>query len=190
MAQTQKAPAKAADTRVTNASHAVSRGASDELTALRSIVEGTAQSTGEEFFQTLVRHLAEAVDVHYAFVAEFASPETTTKSRTIAFWARDQIAENFEWTLAGTPCEEVVDGKLCHHPSGVREGFPNDLLLVERGIESYLGMPLRDSDGKVLGHLAIFDERPMPKEPRPLLTFRICTRGNARAPLLCPTAIP
>src|SRR5215468_2011427 len=121
MAQTHKAPAKACEKYATwNGSDGVSPAAAEELTALRAIVEGTAHSTGEEFFQSLVRHLARAVDAHYAFVAEFASPETTTRTRTIAFWARDSIAENFEWTVAGTPCEEVVHGKLCHHPSGVQ----------------------------------------------------------------------
>jgi PAS domain S-box-containing protein len=151
----------------------VSRGAAEELTALRDIAEGTARTTGEEFLQSLVRCLARALGAHYAFVAEFASPETTTKARTIAFWARDRIAENLEWTLAGTPCEEVLHGKLCHYRLGVRQRFPNDRSLVERGIESYLGVPLYGPEGEVLGHMAVFDDRPMPKEPRKLLTFDI-----------------
>ena len=164
-----------------------SRGAAEELTALRAIAEGTARATGEGFLQSLVRCLARAVEAHYAFVAEFASPETTTRARTIAFWSRDRIAENIEWTLAGTPCEEVVHGKLCHHPSGVRQSFPNDRLLVERGIESYLGVPLCDPEGKVLGHLAVFDERPMPEEPRKLLAFRIFA-ARAAAELAAPAS--
>jgi PAS domain S-box-containing protein len=174
MAETRKASTKAAGKRTTpNESDDLPHGVVEELAALRAIVEGTAHNTGEEFIQTLVRHLARTVDAHYAFVAEFASPETHTKARTIAFWARDHIAENFEWTLAGTPCEEVVYGNLCHHPSGVRQNFPEDRLLVGWGIESYLGVPLCDPEGKVLGHLAVFDDRPMPEEPRKLLTFRI-----------------
>ena len=44
----------------------------DELAALRAIVEGTARSTGAAFFQSLVQHLASAIGVNYAFVAEFA----------------------------------------------------------------------------------------------------------------------
>ena len=64
-------------------------------------------------------------------------------------------------------------GGLCHHPHGVREQFPGDRLLVDLGIESYLGVPLLDGDGRVLGHLAVFDERPMPPEPRRLFIFRI-----------------
>jgi PAS domain S-box-containing protein len=172
MAQAHTASVTAAEELATSNRGEVSWGAAEELTALRAIVEGTAHSTGEEFFQSLVRHLARAVDAHHAFVAEFASTETT-RARTVAFWARDRIAENFEWTPTGTPCEEVVHGKLCHHPSGVRQRFPTDTLLAEWGIESYLGVPLCDPKGKVLGHLAVFDERPMPEEPRKLLTFRI-----------------
>ncbi|HTU20184.1 MAG TPA: sigma 54-interacting transcriptional regulator [Gemmataceae bacterium] len=155
----------------------------EELTALRAIVEASSHGSGEEYFRALVRHLAHAVDAHFAFVAEFASPESYAKVRTIAFWARDHIAENFEWTLAGTPCEEVVHGNLCHHPSGVRRIFPEDRLLVEWRIESYLGVPLCDPEGEVLGHLAVFDDRPMPEEPRKLLTFRIFA-AHAAAELL------
>jgi PAS domain S-box-containing protein len=174
MVQTRRASAIAAEKSATsNGSDDVSRGVAEELSALRAIVEAASQSSGEEYFQAFVRNLARLVDAHYAFIAQFASPETTTKARTIAFWSRDHIADNFEWTLAGTPCEEVVQGTLCHFPSGVRQVFPDDRPLVEWGIESYLGVPLYDHEGKVLGHLAVLDERPMPEEPRKLLTFHI-----------------
>jgi PAS domain S-box-containing protein len=142
----------------------------DEITTLRAITEGTARCTGQEFFHSLVRHLAAAVGTRYAFVAEFAGP---TRARTIAFWQRDRIVDNVEFELAGTPCEEVVRGNLCHHPTGVRHKFPDDPPLVEWGIESYLGVPLRDAQGNHLGHLAVFDEAPLPEEPRKLFTFRI-----------------
>src|SRR6516164_2302136 len=173
MAQTHEASGKAAEKHATSDGSDVSRGESEELTALRAIIEAASHGSGEEYFQAFVRNLARLVDAHYAFIAEFASPETTTRARTIAFWARDHIADNFEWALAGTPCEAVVHGTLCHYPSGVRQVFPDDRPLVEWGIESYLGIPLRDPRGTVFGHVAVFDERPMPGEPRKLLAFRI-----------------
>src|SRR5262249_36312279 len=75
--------------------------------------------------------------------------------------------------VIGTPCEDVVRGNLCHYPTGVRKRFPEDKRSVDWGIESYLGVPLCDAQGRHLGHLAVFDERPMPAEPRKLFTFRI-----------------
>src|SRR5437763_4149190 len=91
---------------------------SDELSALRAIVEGTARHTGQEFFQSLVRHLAAAVGTRYAFVAEFAGG---TRARTLAFWFRDGFHDNVEWDEVGTPCEDVVKRDLCHYRSGAAQ---------------------------------------------------------------------
>jgi PAS domain S-box-containing protein len=143
----------------------------DDLRALRAVVEGTARGTGQEFFRSLVRHLAEAIDVHYALVAEF--PKGPPHVRTIAFWERDRVADNFEYDFTGTPCAEIVRGGLVHYPTGVSKLFPQATILVERGIDSYMAVPFLDSDGNILGHLAVFDERPMPAEPRRDFIFRI-----------------
>jgi formate hydrogenlyase transcriptional activator len=143
----------------------------DEIAALRSIVEGTADKTGNQFFESLVEHLARVLGVSYAFVSEFA--ETASKVRTLAYWMRDHIAPNLEFELAGTPCEEVVGGKLCHHPTNVPEKFPQDQGLIDLGVQSYLGVPLRDSAGHILGHLAVFDDQPMPSQPKQLFIFQI-----------------
>lgn len=163
----------------------------DEIAALRAIVEGTAAASGAEFFKTLVRHLAKAIGAKYAFVAEFLggadghdTAGSAGRARTIAFWYRDAFAENVEWDLRGTPCEDVVHGSLCHHASGVSRKFPADEPLIRLGIDSYLGVPLRDPEGKTLGHLAVFDDRPMPAEPRKLFIFRVFA-ARAAAELLC-----
>jgi PAS domain S-box-containing protein len=141
-----------------------------EIVALAAIVQGTAEGTGAGFFQKLVEHLARAVGVRYAMIAEFAGEN---RVRTLGYWQRDHLAENVEYDLPGTPCEDVVRGNLCHHPTGVRANFPNDVALVEMGIESYLGVPLVAPDGRHLGHLCVFDPEPMPEEPRKLMIFRI-----------------
>jgi formate hydrogenlyase transcriptional activator len=143
----------------------------DDLRALRDIVEGTARGTGEEFFRSLVRRLASAIDVPYAVVAEFA--DVHTRVRTVAFWARDRIVDNMEYDLAATPCDAVARGGFVHHPTGVSANFPNATPLVRLGIDSYMGVPFLDGEGNVLGHLAVFDDRPMHPEPRRLFIFRI-----------------
>ena len=143
----------------------------DDLRALQAVVEGTAHGTGQEFFQSLVRHLAAAVDVHYAVVAEFAKGPPHV--RTLAFWDRDRIGDNFEYNFTGTPCAEIIRGGLVHYPTGVSKLFPTATALVQRGIDSYMAVPFLDDAGDILGHLAIFDERPMPAEPRRGFIFRI-----------------
>ncbi len=144
--------------------------AAGDAAALQAIAEGTAQSTGAEFFRNLVQHLAGALGIEYAMVAEFAGKN---RVRTLAYWQKGRIADNVEYDLPGTPCEEVVCGNLCHHPSGVVRQFPHDVPLTEMAIESYLGVPLVARDGRHLGHLCVFDRRPMPAMPHQLLIFKI-----------------
>jgi PAS domain S-box-containing protein len=60
-----------------------------------------------------------------------------------------------------------------HYPTGVSKLFPQATPLVERGIDSYMAVPFLDGEGNILGHLAVFDERPMPPEPRRGFIFRI-----------------
>lgn len=143
---------------------------SDELDVLRAIVEGTAHSVGAEFLDSLVRHLVRSIGVRYGLVAEFVGP---MRARTLSYWKIDRIVENIEWDLVGTPCEDVVKGNLCHYPAGVSQRFPDDKPMVEWGIQSYLGVPLLTADGRHLGHLAVFDDRPMPPDTKRLYTFRI-----------------
>jgi PAS domain S-box-containing protein len=143
----------------------------EDLSVLSYILEGTARTAGMEFLQSLVMHLAKAIGVQYAFVAEFAG--STSRARTLAFWANTAIQPNIEWDLHGTPCYDVANGSLCHYPSRVAQRFPDDKPLIDLGIESYLGVPLLDAAGNSMGHLAVFDERPMPAEPQRLYVFRI-----------------
>jgi PAS domain S-box-containing protein len=142
----------------------------EEIAALRAIVAGTAAAVGPEFFRSLVQNLSHAAGTRYAFIAEFLGGH---RVRTMAYWYGDRITENVEWDVRGTPCEEVVLSGLCHHPHGVSTLFPNDKPLVDLGIESYMGVPLRDPEGRTMGHLAVFDDRPMPEEPRRTFIFRI-----------------
>jgi len=144
---------------------------SDELHALREVVEGTAAGVGREFFHSLVRHVSEALDVRYAIVAEF--PKGPPHVRTIAFWECDRVSDNFEYDFTGTPCAEIVRGGLVHYAAGVSRLFPRAAPLVERGAEGYMAVPFLNGAGNILGHLAVFDRRPMPAEPRGISFFRI-----------------
>ena len=130
---------------------------------LQAIIEGTASAPGDEFFCSFVRHLATALQCSFTFIAELEDP-AGTRARTISLWMGDHYAKNFEYTLAGTPCEKVVNGKPGFFPKGVRELFPDDQWLAEIGAESYLGIPSFDSSGRVIGHLGTLDEKPMKEE--------------------------
>ena len=141
-----------------------------EARAMREVVEGTAHVTGVDFFRKLVELLAKSLGTQHALIAEFSA---ANRVRTLAYWQHDHLAENFEYELSGTPCQEVVQGNLCHYPTGVWRNFPNDLPLVDMQIESYLGVPLIAPNGNHLGHLCVFDPRPLMDESSKVLVFRL-----------------
>ncbi|HKB38739.1 MAG TPA: sigma 54-interacting transcriptional regulator, partial [Gemmataceae bacterium] len=142
----------------------------DDLHALRAVVEGTAAGIGQEFFRSLVRHLAEAIAVPYATVCEFQTPP---HGRVLAIWERDHVAEDFLFQFTTSPAAEVLSSDLVHFPTGVLQRFPQARFLAERSIEGYMAVPLQAGAGNVLGFLSIFDDRPMPAEPRRLFILRI-----------------
>jgi formate hydrogenlyase transcriptional activator len=139
--------------------------------AFRNVVEATADKAGLEFLRHLVKNLAQSLGVKYAFVAEFAG--VADRVRTIAFWSGEDFAPNVEYALLGTPCQQVVGGELCLFKDDVQTLFPEDADLVALGVRSYLGVPLRDAQGRTLGHLAALDVRPMLEEPRGITIFQV-----------------
>ncbi|HAV63585.1 MAG TPA: hypothetical protein DCY13_14615 [Verrucomicrobiales bacterium] len=140
---------------------------------LRKIVEGTASTVGDEFFHSLVRGLAEALDVKHAFMSEFV-PGTQARVRTLAFWNGEEFIGNFEYDLTHTPCERVLGGEICLFPERVQERFPRHRTqLAALDVESYLAIPVQGRSGLVLGHLAVMDTRPMQEDPRVLSVFKV-----------------
>ncbi len=144
---------------------------------LHRIVEGMATATGGEFFRALVRSLALALKVRYAFVSEFAGSDS--RVRTLAFWNGNGFRENFEYDITGTPCERVLRGETCHYPEGVQQLFSPDRDWVGLAAEGYLGTPLTDKAGAVLGHLAILDVKSMSVVPHELSIIRIFSSRTA-----------
>ena len=140
--------------------------------ALREIVEGVEAKVGEQFFPALVQQLAKALDVEYAFVSEFCADRSNV--RTLAFWAGDRFLDNFEYAIAGTPCEKVLAGELYHCSEQVSDRFPSHKHeLDELGVQSYLAIPVTNVNGRVLGHLAVMGRRPMELEQLDLSVFRV-----------------
>jgi PAS domain S-box-containing protein len=123
--------------------------------ALQTISQTITRLTGGEFFRSLVSQLTQTFAVRYALATQCTDP-SHTRLRTLAYVDRTDFFDNFEYNVAGTPCAGVIAGEVCYYPSGLNVRFRMDL-----NEESYLGVPMRDSQGNIVGHLALFDDKPM-----------------------------
>jgi transcriptional regulator with PAS, ATPase and Fis domain len=142
------------------------------LMALKKIVEGTSESTGQQFFDSLVKNLGEILGVHGVWITEYL--EEQNRLRALSFFLDGKFVDEYEYKVTGTPCEPVLENEgICHVPERVIELFPNDPDLEPLGAVSYMGIALKDIDGKVLGHLAMLDDKPMEEIPEAFAIFNI-----------------
>ncbi len=130
---------------------------SDQLTAL---IKGTASDTGEEFFRSLVKNLAEALNVRYAFVGVL-NEGSSNEIRTLALWGRQTFMDNITCNAFDNPCETTLKNKTSFFPDKAQSRFPNAYYLKKWKIQSYLGARLLNSSGKVTGVLVVMDDKPM-----------------------------
>jgi len=146
---------------------------SEEDRVLRTILEGTAEETGREFFHALTRAVADALGVKGAWVTEYV--DDGSRLRAHAFWMEGRFVEGFEYDVPGTPCEEVIrDCRLVLVPDRVVELYPQDPDLGTMiDAVAYIGAPLMDGDGEVFGNLAILHDEPLEGDARTLAVFRI-----------------
>ncbi|MFN8373867.1 MAG: PAS domain S-box protein [Anaerolineae bacterium] len=114
----------------------------------------------DDYFRQMVSHITSALNVSYAFITE-TNPDKN-KVRMLAFWKGSDFGVPFEYALADTPCDTVINGaRTCYYPVGVQSIFPKDQDLVSLKAQGYIGLPVFDSYGAVIGHLAVLDNEPL-----------------------------
>src|SRR5262249_26863448 len=84
-------------------------------------------------------------------------------------------AENFEYALKGTPCESVIEQRACYYPSGIQQAFPDDLILAQMGVHSYLGVPLADREGGNIGLLVLLNDGPLREPEVARMLVEVCS---------------
>lgn len=125
---------------------------------ISGIIKKLQSSYGEAFFNRLTKQLHQVIGADYTFIARLN--EQASSARTISLIAKGQIAENFEYDLKNTPCADVSDDNVCVYQNNICQLFPHDQLLIDMGIEGYVGSPLYDSSGKVMGLVvALFEQQ-------------------------------
>lgn len=128
--------------------------------ALTALAESTASAAGDDFIRTWVRDLARAYGARYAFAGVFTD-KSQTSIRTLAVWAGDGFAENFEYPLTGTPCQDILNCKIEFIPHDAAKYYPDFALLAELGVEGYFGARLTASSQAPMGLVSVMDVRPL-----------------------------
>jgi len=126
---------------------------------LRDIIEGVSNNFGVAFFEKITLKMAEVIGADFTFIARL--DKAAYKSRTLALVANNQIVDNIEYSLEHTPCADVSNNQLCMYPNDIVSLYPKDQLLIDMGIEGYIGTPLMDSRGEIMGLTVALYKQPI-----------------------------
>ena len=127
----------------------------DEI--MQNIALGVSAQIGEAFFESLALYLANTFSFEYTLIG-LKSRHSSKTVKTVALCVDGVIQNNVEYSTAGTPCEQVLegyDGNTKSFSSGIQQVFPDDPMLAELNVQGYVGVPLVDTNHKSIGLIAV-----------------------------------
>jgi PAS domain S-box-containing protein len=132
--------------------------------SMQTLAINAPSAGADDFFQECVKNLAKVYNARYAFIGLLKEDDPDTV-RTLAVWAGDRFADNFEYALEGTPCKDVLNLSKELIPTDAAKLYDKDELLIQMNIDSYFGAPLIPSKGKTIGLVSVMDTKPMELSP-------------------------
>lgn len=118
-----------------------------------------ATPSSEPFFTALARFLAGLLSADFVYVVRIT--EDGLKARPLVIWPSGGLDTTVEYLLQDTPCGAVLDKDVCSFPAGVCDRFPRAAQLRALGAEGYVGIALRNHDGRTIGVIAVVMRRPV-----------------------------
>ncbi len=121
------------------------------LRSTSSDLELLSSSTGLEFLQTFVELLQEVVQTDFIAISELRVSDEE-RIQVKAGWMDGESLESFEYDACFTPCLEAIKSAeivLVH--KDVQSAFPKDELLQHKKLESFIGYPVTNAQGEVIG---------------------------------------
>ena len=126
--------------------------------ALHGAALAISTAEGDAVFRDLVRHLADYLESDMAFIA-LPSDKDPRLLRMLAFYLDGKLVEDFEYPIAGTPCETVLGQQYRFYPRGLAKLFPLDADFQALKLDCYAGYPLTDAHGASLGLIGVVSRK-------------------------------
>ncbi|MEN8233063.1 MAG: GAF domain-containing protein [Thermodesulfobacteriota bacterium] len=131
------------------------------IQALQTILNIEQHISGIDYLKEITKNIASTLETQYVLIGHSIKPGNDTV-QTDVVWTGEDYYDNFTYELKDTPCEIVfMDSRTCIYPKNVIDRFPKDKLLVEMGVESYIGAPMLTVDAELSGILILLDVNPI-----------------------------
>ncbi|MDB5894381.1 MAG: hypothetical protein JWQ88_1912, partial [Rhodoferax sp.] len=137
--------------------------------AVMKVAAAVSAGTGTAFFEQLARNMADALGAQAGFMVRLNAaravatgdapvPRTAT---TMAALLHGQALPNFEFALAGTPCDNLSAVDHCVVSPALAGMFAGVPGLAELGAQTYVGRRLDNPAGDAVGLLFVLFDAPL-----------------------------
>ncbi len=127
--------------------------------ALQAMFRSMVGSTGLESLKKITENVSSWLGADCVIIGEIQPDDNTVKVLSMLLDGKE--VSDFSYALNGTPCGSVVEKGFCLYPDNVIDLFPESKDLVNLNIQGYVGTPLRNSAGRVMGILCVLSRRPI-----------------------------
>lgn len=140
--------------------------------AITQLARGVRQTGTEQYFHEMLKSLYALFGAKYILIGvkdELASVPTIQSK---AMLVEGNPGGSMRYSLKNTPCDSVMRNDICVYQNNVDVLFPEDKMLSEFGLKSYIGVPFVDDDG-ISGLLALLDDKPIKPDHRMIETIEV-----------------
>jgi len=122
-------------------------------------------ASAPDFFVTILTALADAIGAQQAIIS-LINNDNPAEATTHTYLINGQVQPNISYALEDTPCHDVMEENFCFMSTGAQQRYPRDKLLIQYNIDSYLGVGIKNAQGKPTGILVLLAEHPLPISPQ------------------------
>ena len=132
----------------------------DYINKTLAFISKRGYTNNQDFIRNISKYLAELFQVDYVLINKYSNSNPDIV-QTVSIYGKGEFQKNRTYSLEGSPCKNVIDKELQIYSNNIQTLFPDDKLLVEMDVNSYIGIPLWDSNGKPIGLIAVLDKKPI-----------------------------
>jgi PAS domain S-box-containing protein len=128
--------------------------------AISKVAAGVSVQGGSNFFEHLVRNMADALGAQAAFVTRVL-PGDPLIARRVAGVVDGKLVESFDYPVQLSPCQELIDAVSVTLPKQVLSRYPEVKTLFGLNPEAYVGHRLENASGELAGMLFVMFREPL-----------------------------
>ena len=140
--------------------------------AISKVAAGVSVQGGSNFFEYLVRNMADALGAQAAFVTRVL-PGEPLMARQVAGVVEGKLVDGFDFPVSLSPCRELIDEVSVTLSKNVHHLYPEVQTIFGVHAEAYVGHRLENSSGELAGMLFVMFHEPLKQTVLMVSTLQI-----------------